>query len=245
LHIAAAALTPRWTRLSPGASARRLVSVDGAAQAIIGLFLIAAAAVCAVPGVRILISAAALATPAPRGVAILWLIAREFWQLMAVAAIVVAIVDIALQRLRLRAALRMTPREVRDERAQHEGKPETKGRRRAITIRRTKGLRLRAIARATAVITNPAHVAVALRYAPPEIDVPVVVSRGAELAASSVRAAARFYGVPLVESPELARTLYQRVDVDDPIPEECYAAVAAIFAWLIRYHGRLRSGEES
>jgi flagellar biosynthesis protein FlhB len=50
--------------------------------------------------------------------------------------------------------------------------------------------------------------------------------------------------VPVIESPELARMLYRRADIDEPIPEECYAAVAAIFAWILRTHGVLRRGDE-
>lgn len=96
-----------------------------------------------------------------------------------------------------------------------------------------------AIAKASAIVVNPAHVAVALRYAPPAIDVPVVVSRGADFAALIVRSIALLYDVPIVESPELARSLYARLSVGQPIPEDCYAAVAAIFAWLIRTRGVL------
>jgi flagellar biosynthesis protein FlhB len=74
--------------------------------------------------------------------------------------------------------------------------------------------------------------------------VPVVVARGADLTAMIVRQAARQYDVPIIESAELARMLYSRVDVDEPIPEECYAAVAAVFAWIVRTRGSLRTGPQ-
>ncbi len=155
-----------------------------------------------------------------------------------------AVVDVYLQRRRSARSIKMTPREIREERAQTEGRPEIKQRRRAVGARRARNLRIAAIRRATAVITNPTHVAVALRYAPPEIDVPIVVARAARLLAPVLRAVARASDVPIIESPELARMLYERVEVDEPIPEESYAAVAAIFTWIMRVCGPLRGGDE-
>lgn len=133
----------------------------------------------------------------------------------------------------------MTPREVRDERAEQEGKPEIKARRRGIAVRRARRIRLEAIRRASAVVANPTHVAVALQYAPPAIDVPVVVAAGAGAAAALVRGVAAYHEIPVIESPDLARALFTRVDIDEPVPEEYYAAIAAIFAWLLRTRGRL------
>jgi flagellar biosynthesis protein FlhB len=167
----------------------------------------------------------------------------SLWWRAAVALAAVAALEVAVQRRRLATRLRMTPRELRDERAETESRPDTKQRRRTLGAKRARGLRIAAIRRATAVIANPQHVAVALRYAPPEMDVPTVVARGAGLNAAVVRAAAHGFGVPVIESAELARMLYARVDVDEQIPEECYAGVAAVFAWIIRTRGGLRRGD--
>jgi flagellar biosynthetic protein FlhB len=156
----------------------------------------------------------------------------------------IGVVDVVVQRRKHAVRLKMSPREVRDERAQAEGRPESKQRRRALGLRRARNLRVDAIRRATVVITNPTRVAVALRYAPPLIDVPTVVARGADLMAPFVRAVARLFAVPVIEAPELARSLYLHVDIDEPIPEECYAAVAAIFTWIVRSRGALRRGDE-
>ncbi len=93
------------------------------------------------------------------------------------------------------------------------------------------------------MVVNPTHVAIALRYAPPDIDVPTVVSRGADLTAGLVRAIAAAHDVPIVESPDLARTLYARSALGEPIPEDCYAAVAAIFAFLLQTRGMLRGSD--
>lgn len=149
------------------------------------------------------------------------------------------------QRARHAARLRMTPREARDDRARSEAKPELKQRRRTIGARRARSFRLSAIKRASALITNPQHLAVALRYAPPAIDVPTVVARGAERRAAALREAASALGVPIIQSAALARALYARFDVDEQIAEEHYAAVAAVFAWILKTHGKLRRGDES
>lgn len=161
------------------------------------------------------------------------------WWRVSAALCVIAVADIAIARRRHAARLRMTLREVRDERAEQEGKPEIKSRRRGIAVRRARRIRLEALRRASAVIANPTHIAVALRYDPPGIDVPVVVASGAGSAAAFVRLIASYHGIPVVESPELARAVFARVDIDEPVPEEFYAAIAAIFAWLLRTRGRL------
>jgi len=243
--VAPGALRPSLARLSPLVGLRRIASADGLAQA-----AAAFAAICAVGWATCLAARASVAAvPLDVSLAaaahVLAAAVRELWWRVTLCAVAFAVADVWWQRRRFATSLRMTPREVRDERAELEGKPEVRARRRAVAGRRARGLRLRAIARATAVVANPTHVAVALRYAPPAIEVPLVVARGADLAAGLVRGAAEQSGVPIIESPELARALYGRVDVDEPIPEDCYAAVAAIFAWIIRTRGALRTGDDA
>ena len=167
------------------------------------------------------------------------------WRGAAPVVMLVGFADVLVQRGRFARNLRMTPREIKEERADNEGRPEVKARRRTAAVKRARGMRIGAIRQATAVVVNPTHIAVALRYAPPQIDVPVVVARGADLMAALVRGAAESYGVPVVEAPELARMLYALTESDSPIPEEAYAAVAAVFAWIMRTRGALPGALES
>ncbi len=237
------ALRPRLERLGRGW--RGLVTADQAAH-------VALAAACcvllvwlAVPVVAAGVRAAAVASlDLGEVLVVVTGAAKAFWVRAAACIGCLAVVDVALARRRYAVQLRMTPREVREERAETETRPEIKGHRRAAAARHARDLRLAAIRRATAVLVNPRHVAVALRYAPPALDVPHVVARGAELSALLVRAVAARYDVPVIEAPDLARLLYATTPVDDPIPETCYAAVAAIFAWIVRTGGRLRRGDE-
>jgi flagellar biosynthetic protein FlhB len=168
---------------------------------------------------------------------------ERFWMWAVLALATIAGLDVALARIRYAKRMRMTLQETRDERSEQEGKPEIRARRRAVGAKLARRLRVAAIKSAAAVITNPTHVAVALRYAPPAVDVPTVVSTGEGWAAAVVRSVAALHGVPVIESPDLARALHRRVEIDEPIPDEFYAAVAAIFAWILRTRGRLGGTE--
>ena len=172
-------------------------------------------------------------------VAAFWHGMITLWWRVGALLLAVALVDVTLARRRFSDRLRMTPREVRDERAEQEGRPEVKARRRGIAIRRARRLRVAAIRQASAIVTNPTHVAVALQYAPPHVDVPLVVAAGAGAGAHMIRAVAAYHDVPIVESADLARALFARVETDEAIPEDLYAAVAAVFAWILRTRGRL------
>ena len=236
------ALAPRLARIRPVVS--RAVSLDSLVRAFSGTFATCLVSALLLPlfvheleNLTVIADVMAQATVVAHAVQHLWV--RAMVVLAPVAAI-----DIIVQRRRQAASIRMTPREVRDERSQTEGRPEIKQRRRAIGAKRARGLRVAAIRRATAVIANPEHLAVALRYAPPEIEVPTVVARGVDRMAQILKRAEQGFEVPVIEAPELARDIYERTDIDDPIPEECYAAVAAVFSWIIRVHGRLRRGDE-
>jgi flagellar biosynthetic protein FlhB len=239
-------VTPAWlslridgNRLSWTAGAKKLATLDvtGAAIALGGAAAVACTALAATRDASAIATwgadFSADMTALGSALAALWRGAVPF-------ALVVGVADLMLQRVRYVRKLRMTPREVREERVESEGKPETKARRRSAAVRRSRGMRIGAIREATAVVTNPTHIAIALQYDPPQIDVPVVVARGADLMAAVVRGAAESFGVPVVEAPELARFLYVQAEADDPIPEEAYAAVAAVFAWIMRTRGALR-----
>jgi flagellar biosynthetic protein FlhB len=90
------------------------------------------------------------------------------------------------------------------------------------------------MARASVVITNPTHYAVALEFSFETMSAPTVLAKGRDLHAAEIREAARWAGVPLIENPPLARSLYKMVEPGQTIPFELYAAVAGILAFLYR-----------
>jgi flagellar biosynthetic protein FlhB len=97
---------------------------------------------------------------------------------------------------------------------------------------------LQEVPKANVVLVNPTHVAVALRYETGTMDSPIVVAKGAELLAEKIREIARAYGVPIIRRPELARTIYSTVDVNSPIPQNLYVAVAEVLALIYRLRHR-------
>ena len=148
--------------------------------------------------------------------------------------IVVGLFDYAYERWNLEENLKMTKQEVKDEWRQSEGNPEAKAalkrRQREFARRRM----MQAVPRATVVVTNPTHFAVALEWDEVKMDAPVVTAKGADLLAKRIRDIAREHGVPIMENPPLARTLYDKVDLDQPIPPNLYAAVAQVIAFVYK-----------
>src|SRR5581483_9940217 len=139
-----------------------------------------------------------------------------------------------VQRWRLTQALRMTKREVKEEARLSEGNPEIKARVRKVQREMLRRRMLQATAKATVVITNPTHYAVALEYRREQHAAPIVVAKGRDLMAQRIRGIARAHGVPIVENPPLARALHQGAEVGEAIPAALFGAVAEVLAYLIR-----------
>lgn len=130
--------------------------------------------------------------------------------------------------------LRMSKQDLRDEFKETEGSPQVKARIRGLRRQMRRQQMKADMARATVVITNPTHYAVALSFDFDSMDPPRVVAKGRDLLAAQIREEAQWAGVPIVENPPLARSLYRQVETGQAIPYELYAAVAAILAWLYR-----------
>jgi flagellar biosynthetic protein FlhB len=149
-------------------------------------------------------------------------------------------VDLFRQRRRYRKDLRMSKQEIRDEIKETEGNPQIKARIRRIQRDRLRHKMMKEVPKATAVIVNPTHYAVALRYALDSMATPVVVAKGKNYLALRIRQRAMEHQVPIVENPPLAQALYGSVDVGQEIPAHLYRAVAEILAYVYKLmNGRL------
>jgi len=130
--------------------------------------------------------------------------------------------------------MKMTKQQQKDEMKEAMGNPQVKGRIRqaqnAMRRRRVKA----DISRASVVITNPTHYAVALEFSFETMQAPTVLTKGRDLHAAAIREEARWAGIPMIENPPLARSLYRAVEPGQSIPFELYAAVAGILAYLYR-----------
>ena len=160
-------------------------------------------------------------------------IVRLLWQ-VGTAWLVIGAVDYGVQYWRHFSELKMTKQEVRDEGKASEGSAEVKGRLRSIQRDMRRKRMLAATAKATVVVTNPTHYAVALEYKRERHSAPIVVAKGRNLLAQRIRAIARENGVPVIENPPLARALHSGAEVGDTIPAALFGAVAEMLAYLIR-----------
>ena len=130
--------------------------------------------------------------------------------------------------------LKMSKQDMRDEFKETEGSPQIRGRIRNLQRQARRRRVKEDVSKAAVVLTNPTHYAVALGFDFATMEAPRVMAKGRNLLAEEIKAEARWAGVPIIENPPLARSLYRSVEVGQPIPVDLYAAVAAILAYLYR-----------
>jgi flagellar biosynthetic protein FlhB len=148
-----------------------------------------------------------------------------------------AVVDFIAMRQKFEGDLRMSKEEIREETKQNDGNPQTKGRIRRLQRQARRKRMLQAARSATVVVTNPTHFAVALEYRD-DMAAPTVVAKGQNLLAQQIKEIARWDGIPIIENPPLAQSLYRTVEVGQAIPEKLYAAVAEILAYVFRMNAQ-------
>ena len=146
----------------------------------------------------------------------------------------IAAFDFLYQRHAFLQRMKMSFQEVKDEHKQSEGDPKIKAKIRSIGIQRSRRRMMAAVPGASVVVTNPTHYAIALKYDHGAMAAPVVVAMGVDAVALRIRAVAAEAGVPIVESPPLARALYASATIDRPIPTEHFKAVAEIIGYVMR-----------
>ena len=151
---------------------------------------------------------------------------------------VIAAADLFYTRWNYEENLKMTKNEVKDEARQAEGDPKIKQQQRQKMMQMTARRMMKDVPRADVVITNPTHIAVALRYNSLEAPAPVVLAMGADRMAERIKEVAREHNIPIRENVPLARALYKSVRVGDMIPEELYKAVASVLASVWRARGK-------
>jgi flagellar biosynthetic protein FlhB len=234
--FAPGALTLNWSRLNPANGVKRLGMMQSGMDTLKTIISVTAIAYLSWQIVeRVVADAPQMAWLTPVGSAVLaWqhsdtLLWRVAWALG-----VLALGDYALQKYRLTSSLKMTKQEVKDEHRMMEGDPQIKRRVRKAQMTMARRRMMEDVARATVVITNPTHVAVALEYRRASMAAPVVLAKGADHLARRIREAARTHGVPIVENRPLAQALFRTADVGQTIPAPLFGAVAEVLAYLVR-----------
>ena len=167
-----------------------------------------------------------------------WLISGTSLLLLVV--FLAAVIDVPLQAYFFKSRLKMSHEEVKQEHKESDGNPHTKGRIRQRQREMADRASVGAVPKADFVVMNPTHYAVALKYDEQTMSAPQVIARGTDLIALKIRALAGTHGVPVLQSPMLARALYAHAELDQAIPATLYTAVAQVLAYVYRLKAALR-----
>jgi len=147
--------------------------------------------------------------------------------------------DYFWQRMRWLSRNRMSKQDIKEEYRQNEGDPVIKSKIRALRQERARKRMMTAVPKATVVIMNPTHYAVALKYESGKMAAPVCVAKGVDALALRIRAVAEENDVSVVENPPLARALHAAIEIDESVPPEHFKAVAQVIGYVLRLKGRL------
>lgn len=156
------------------------------------------------------------------------------------AVLLVAIIDVPLQRYLHAHKLKMSLKEVKDEHKETEGNPQLKGKLRQRQREIAQGQSVGRVPAADLVVMNPTHYAVALKYDDKTMSAPHVIAKGADLTALRIRDMAKEHQVPVLQAPMLARALYAHTEIDQQVPAALFTAVAQVLAYVYRLKAALR-----
>jgi len=231
-------LTLKPERLNPASGFKRIISpksfVDILKSA--GKFLIIGAVAYSVLGSRIPLLMLTLKLPLEQSIRLVQSTLFILYRNVMIAMLAMALADFLYQRHLFEKGIRMTKQEVKDEMKDSEGNPEIKRRQRTLQMQGAMRRIITEVPKASVVITNPTHFAVALRY-DKDTSAPICVAKGVDHLALKIRERAKQSGVIIVENPPLARALYRTVNLDKPIPGELFQAVAQVLAFVYRLKG--------
>ncbi|HEX4756958.1 MAG TPA: EscU/YscU/HrcU family type III secretion system export apparatus switch protein [Terracidiphilus sp.] len=228
-HVEAIAFKP--DRINPVSNIKNLFSLRAAARLAKSLLPAALLGVFAVQriGRQLTIPPFSTARLEMLGSDVYGLLLAAAWLLFGWSAI-----DFLVEWQSRESRLKMSKQDLRDEFKETEGSPQIRSRIRGLQRQMRRRRVKDDVSKAAVVLTNPTHYAIALGFDFTTMEAPKVLAKGRNLLAEEIKAEARWAGVPIVENPPLARSLYRSVEVGQPIPVDLYAAVAAILAYLYR-----------
>ena len=226
-------LTPNFDKLNPASGLKKMFSV----RSIIDFLKMLAKAVALgavlwvlIVGLIPLLVGATYFDPAGVGV-LAWKSMLKLLAAGCIVFIVIGPVDFGLQIWLFKRDQKMSKDEIKREHKESDGDPQLKGQRKQLAREMATSPPEKRVPGASVVDTNPTHYAVALRYEPGETPLPIIVAKGMDAEAMRIRAIAEQSRVPIVGNPPLARALH-KLNVDDPVPEELFEAVAGVLRWV-------------
>ena len=232
-------LMPKFNRISPMAGLKRIFGKDAwvnFAKGLAKIMLVGVGVWMVLWGERDHLQAFAQMDVRALLPAVLVLTIKLMVGVLAIFAII-AIGDFGYQRFSWHQRQRMTRQELKDEYKNTEGNPEVKAKLRQLRAQRARSRMMAQVPKATVIITNPTHFAVALQYENGQ-GAPVCLAKGVDAIALKIREVAGAHEIPIVENPPLARALYATVEIDEEIPVEHYQAVAEVVGYVLRLKRR-------
>ena len=234
--FAPGALTLNWSRLNPGQGIKRFGLSQSGVDTLKTMITVSMLVLLSWGAIdKVMADALRMAWLSPAGASMLgWSHAEDLLWQVSWGLGFLAIGDYGLQYYRLISSLKMTKQEIRDEGKQNEGNAEVKGKMRSIARQMARRRMLADVPKATVVIVNPTHFAVAIEYRRDTMAAPRVIAKGVDNIALKIREIARTNGIPIIENKPLAQTLYKTAEIGETIPAPLFAAVAEILAYLVR-----------
>lgn len=233
-------LAPDFSRLSPLSGFKRIISPAGAVKLGFGMFKVSVVAAVASTVLYLrheeVLLASTLSIPELGGFMIDVALSTALW--VGIALFALGLFDFAYQKWKHSQDLRMTQQEVLDEMKNLQGDPQIIARRRAVQRQMALNRTSDKVPEADVVVTNPTELAVAIQYKPDEMAAPIVVAKGAGVLAQRIRRLALEHNIPVVERKPLARLLYKEVEPGHPVPDESYATVAEVLAYVYQLKGK-------
>lgn len=233
-------LAPDISRISPMKGMKRIFSLPGLMRLAFGIFKMTVIVVVAFWVLYDKFEQVISLAEMPLLIATAFIFDTLLWTAIkiAIALLILAILDYAFQKWKHEQDLKMTTQEMREEMKNLEGNPEVKMRRRQIQRQMAENRTKQAVPTADVVVTNPTELAIAIKYDPETMAAPIVVAKGAGLMAKRIRKLALEHNIPIVEKKPLAQALYREVEIDHPVPQDKYAAIAEILAYVYQLKGK-------
>jgi flagellar biosynthetic protein FlhB len=229
-------MMPKFSRMSPAAGLKRMFSVNSLielAKALAKVVLIIVLSLILLKSLED--NLMSLAYEDIR-TSVIHSLDISVWAALALSlvTILIAIVDIPVQIWENSKKLKMTLQEVKDEMKETDGKPEVKGKIRQLQQEVANRKMMGQVPEADVVITNPTHYSIAVKYNPDSMATPIVVAKGVDHLAFRIRDVAKEHSVDIIESPVLARAIYNTTKIDESIPKGLYVAVAKVLAYVFQ-----------
>lgn len=227
-------LTPKFSKLNPINGFKRMFSLDKLVELVKSIIKIGLVGYIAY---STLVDSAAIVNilyevDLKEAVALIGELVINFGLKCSLIYLLVGVADYMYQKFKFAKDMRMTKQEIKEEYKQTEGDPKIKGQIRQKMREASQRRMMRKLPEADVVITNPTHLACAIKYDKEMAEAPVLIAKGADFLAKKIRELANEYDIPIVENKPLARMLYHNVELDEQIPQELYQMTAEVLAYV-------------